>query len=220
MLQRSSVACSAGVALIAAASALTVKAQDRMPPIPPEKMTAEQKKAVEESTSLLTLHSVGRGPGGVGGPFGVMLRSPEVMNRNRAVADYVRTKTSLPPRLSEFVILITARDWTSNFEWRAHYDAAMKAGLSRETASAVAQGRRPAAMADDEQIIYDFCIELLRNRSVSDDTYARALSKFGEKGIVDTVAIVGYYVATAMFLNTARTPLPGGASPPLATFPH
>ena len=96
----------------------------------------------------------------------------------------------------------------------------MKGGLNPEIAKAVAEGRRPERMADDEEAAYDFCMELHRNHSVSDATYARALAKFGEQGIVDMVGLNGYYTLIAMVLNTARTPLPAGAAPALAPFPR
>jgi 4-carboxymuconolactone decarboxylase len=183
-----------------------------MPPIPAEKMTDAQRKAVEEFRAA-------RG-GGVSGPFVPLLRSPEVMNRARAMGDYLRFKSVLPPRLSEFAILITARHWTQNYEWSAHHQLALKGGLRDDIARAVAEGRRPERMAEDEEILYNFTIELQQNKSVSDATYARALAAFGEQGVIDIVGISGYYTFLAMVLNTARTPLPQGSTPGLAPFPR
>lgn len=204
-------------ALLAAAVAVsfgmpvTADAQTRMPPIPAEKMTDAQKKAAAEFAEVR---------GALTGPWAVLLRSPEMINRARGLSDYLRFKSSLPPRLSEFVILITAREWTQNYEWNAHHGLALKGGLKPEIAQAIAEGRRPEGMAEDEAAIYDFCIELHRNRSVSDATYARALSKFGEQGIVDAVGLSGWYTLVAMTLNVARTPLPAGATPGLSPFPR
>jgi 4-carboxymuconolactone decarboxylase len=187
-------------------------AQERMPPIPPERMTDAQKKAVEEFRAARNAD--------VGGPFAPLLRSPEVMNRARAMGDYLRFKSVLPPRLSEFAILITARQWTQNYEWDAHSRIAQQAGLSADILAALADGRRPDRMADDEEILYAFCTELQRNQSVSDATYARAVAKFGEQGVIDMVGISGYYTLLAMVLNTARTPVPAGRAPALAPFPR
>ena len=139
-----------------------------------------------------------------------LLRSPEVMNRARAMGDYLRFKSVFPPRLSEFAILITARHWTQNYEWDAHYQLALKGGLREEIARAVAEGRRPEQMAEDEEILYNFCTELHQNKSVSDATYARMLKAFGEQGVIDAIGISGYYTLLAMVLNTARTPVPAG----------
>ncbi len=186
-------------------------AQDRMPPIPADKLTTAQKQAVED-------YKKSRG-GEVAGPWAVLTRSPELMSRTRVLSDYLRFQSTLPPRLSEFVILMTARAWGQNYEWNAHHPLALKGGLNPEIAKAVAEGRRPAQMAEDETSLYDLIQELLRNRTVSDSTYARAVSKFGEQGVVDAVSISGYYTMIGMLLNTARTPLAGGVPVPLPAFP-
>jgi 4-carboxymuconolactone decarboxylase len=189
-----------------------VLAQDRMPPIPADKLTEAQRKAAADFREA-------RG-GDISGPFVPLLRSPEVLTRARAMGDYLRFKSVLPPRLSEFVILMTARQWTQQYEWNAHHPLALKAGLNPETAQAIAEGRRPRAMQDDEEILYDFCDELHRNQSITDATYARMLSKFGEQGIIDTVGIVGYYSLIGMAMNVTRTPLPAGAKPGLPSLPR
>jgi 4-carboxymuconolactone decarboxylase len=191
--------------------AATAIAQDRMPPIAAEKLTAEQKKAIEEFKTA-------RG-NDISGPFVPLLRSPEVMTRARAMGDYLRFKSALPPRLSEFVILLTARQWTQNYEWSAHASLALKGGLRQEIVDAIAEGRRPTQMAKDELALYELVDELHRNRSVSDQTFANAIALFGEQGVIDAVAIVGQYTMLAMVLNTARTPLPAGAKPALKPFP-
>lgn len=185
---------------------------DRMPEIPAEKMTPEQKKAADE-------FAAGRGTP-VFGPFVPLLRSPEVMLRAKAMGDYLRYKTVLPPRLNKLTILITARQWTQEYIWAVHHPIALKSGLNPEISQAVAEGRRPQNMQEEEEIVYDFCIELHRNQSVSDATYARALAKFGEQGIIDLTGVNGYYTFLAMVLNTERTALPKGASPGLAPFPR
>jgi 4-carboxymuconolactone decarboxylase len=198
------------VVLILAAS-INTTAQNRMPPIPADKMTSEQKKALEDFLAAR---------GTPTGPWVAMLRSPEVMTRARGLSDYLRFKSVLPPRLSEFVILMTARQWTQQYEWNAHYQLAMTGGLKADVAKAIAEGRRPEHMAEDEEILYNFVTELHRNHSVSDATYARTLAKFGEQGVIDTVSLTGYYTMISMILNTARTPLPDGVAPALAPFPR
>ena len=197
--------------VLSLAFCVNVRAQNRMPPIPPEQMSEAQKKAAAEFTAAR---------GSLTGPWIALLRSPEMINRARALSDYVRFDGSLPPRLSEFVILITAREWAQPYEWNAHHALALKGGLNPEIAKAVADGRRPQQMADDEEAVYDFCIELHNNHSVSDTTYARALSKFGERGIIDMIGLSGWYTLVSMVLNTARTPLPAGATPALAPLPR
>jgi 4-carboxymuconolactone decarboxylase len=200
------------LAALASPMATNASAQDRMPPIPAERLTDAQKAAIEEFTAA-------RGAG-ISGPFVPLLRSPEVMNRARALGDYLRFKSALPAPLSEFAILITAREWTQLYEWEAHHRLALDAGVSAETLRAVAEGRRPSPMSDDQAIVYDFATELHRNRSVSDATYARAVARFGEQGVVDMAGIAGYYTLLAMVMNTARTPLPAGRAPGLERFPR
>jgi len=182
--------------------------QDRMPPIPADKLTDAQKKAIEEFKAARSVD--------ISGPFVAMLRSPEVMSRARAMGDYLRFKSSLPPRLSEFVILLTARRWTQQYEWNAHAPLAVKGGLDADIVKAIAEGRRPGRMAEDEEIVFALFDEIQGRQAVSDATYARAVGKFGEQGVIDVMGIAGYYTMLAMVMNTARTPLPDGARPSLA----
>lgn len=186
-------------------------ATDRMPTLSPEQMNEEQKKAA-------AAFAEGRGYQ-VRGPFGVMIRSPEVMLRAKAMGDYLRFKSTIPPKLNEFAICITARQWAQSYEWYAHRPLAEKAGLDPKIADALAEGRRPEGLDADEQLVYDFSTELHQNKSVSDATYAKALARFGEQGVVDLTAVNGYYSFIAMMLNVGRTALPQGATPGLKPFP-
>ena len=198
------------VALAAAfsASSGSAAAQDRMPPIPADKLTDAQKKAIDEFKAARSVD--------ISGPFVAMLRSPEVMTRARAMGDYLRFRSSLPPRLSEFVILMTARRWTQQYEWNAHAPLAIKGGLKESIVKAVADGRKPEGLAEDEEIVYALFDEIQKNQAIADGTYARAVAKIGEQGIIDVMGITGYYTMLAMVMNTARTPLPDGAKPALA----
>ena len=194
------------------AAARPAEAQDRMPPIPAEKMTAAQRAAVADFKAARSVD--------ISGPFIPLLRSPDVMNRARAMGDYLRYKSALPPRLSEFVILLTARRWTQQYEWNAHQPLALQGGLSADVVKAVADGRRPDRMAEDEEAVYAMWDELQKDQSVSDATYARAIAKLGEQGVIDALGITGYYTMLAMVMNTTRTPLPAGVKPPLAPLPR
>jgi 4-carboxymuconolactone decarboxylase len=183
-----------------------------MPPLDPERMSEAQQKAAAELIA---------GPRGrLIGPFIPLLRSPEFMSRLQKTGEYLRFHSALGPRLNELVILITARQWTQQFEWVSHYPIALKAGVSTELAQAIADGRRPAELAEDEEIVYDFCDELFRTHGVSDVTYGRAVAKFGEQGVIDMLGVAGYYSMLAMIMNVARTPLPEGSTPPLKAFPR
>jgi len=202
----------------AASTATAAAAAERFPILQPEQMNAEQKKLLD------ALLAGPRGGGDAspeavqkmlrGGPFNAWMRSPDLGNRLQNVGAYIRYKTSLPLRLNEFAILITAREWTSQYEWYAHYPLAMKAGLGT-LADELALGKRPSAMKDDEAAVYDFCIELHRTRKVDDAAFNRALALFGEQGVVDLIGVSGYYTAVSMTLNVAQVMPPDGVPPPL-----
>ena len=199
------------LAMVFVVAGFAAGAQDRMPPLPKEQLTDEQTQALAEFVAAR---------GQPTGPWNVLLRSPELMKRTRGLSDYLRFESVLPGYLREFAILMTARQWGQNYEWNAHYPLAIDEGFSAEMAQAIAEGRRPDGMLEDEEILYDFILELQRNHSVSDATYDRAVERFGEQGVVETVSLVGYYTMISMILNTARTPLPGDAKPALAPFPY
>ena len=187
-----------------------LRAQDRMPPIPSERMTEAQKKAAADFRAVRNSEPTG--------PFSVLLRVPELMDLTFKWRQHIQMRCVLEQRQAELVILVTARHWTQQYEWNAHEPLAIKAGLKPDIIAALAEGRRPDRMAEDEAILYDLVTELQRNRAVSDGTYSRALAKFGEPGIVEATSMSGYYAMLAMVMNTARTALPGGAKPPLAAF--
>ena len=186
-------------------------APERMPAIPEDKMTPAQKKAAAELAA---------GPRGeVKGPFVALLRSPEFMSRVQKVGEYIRYICPLDKRINEFAAIIAARHLNQQFEWWAHYRQAVEAGLKREIADAVGEGRRPTGMAEDEEIVYDIITEVLHNNGASDPTYARAVAHFGEQGLIDLLGVVGYYAMLAIVMNVARTGVPEGPPLPLAPLP-
>jgi 4-carboxymuconolactone decarboxylase len=185
-------------------------AQERLAPIPPDKQTDEQKKAVAQMV----------GPFPVGGPFAAFLRDPGMDVHAYALATHYRNSPVLGVKLTEFAIMMVARDWSQAFEWEAHYKRALDAGVKAETLAAIGERRRPAAMPEDEEIVYDFCTELSRNKGVSDATYARAIKKFGEQGVVMLTGLHGYYVMLATLLNVARTPVPNPQNPTMPALPQ
>jgi len=199
------------VATVLGATVPRAGAQDRMPPLPADALTEQQAQA-------LTNFVAARGQ--PTGPWIALLRSPELMTRTRAVSDYLRFESVLPGWLREFVILMMARQWGQSYEWHVHYPIAIEEGLSPAIAQAIAEGRRPEGMVDEEEILYELCLELQRNHSVSDATYERAVSRFTEQGVIEVVSLMGYYTMISMILNTSRAPLPAGATPALAPFPY
>jgi 4-carboxymuconolactone decarboxylase len=186
--------------LLAMAIGGAALAQSRLPTIPPEKYSDEQKKAAEE---FLAARKVP-----VFGPFNPLMYSPQVMNQARAMGDYLRYNSAIGNTLSELVILITAREWNQDYEWYVHHAIALTVGIKPEIVDAIADGRRPTGMGEDEEIVYDFLSELHRNKRVSDRTFERAEKRFGKKGVVDLTAINGYYTLLAMEMNVARYEIP------------
>jgi 4-carboxymuconolactone decarboxylase len=138
---------------------------------------------------------------GLAGPYNVMLRSPVMADRMKRLLDYLRFNNSLPPRLSEFAILIQGRLWTSNVEWYAHYPLAIKAGLPESVAADLKANIRPRNMKPDEAVVYDVSMDLANKHAVSDELFARAKATLGEQQIVDLVALSGTYVTVAMLLS-------------------
>ncbi len=171
-------------------------AADRLPTIPPAQYDQEQKQAADEFQTTRKR--------AVFGPFEPLMHSPQVMSQARAMGDYLRYKSALGNTLSELVILITAREWSQDYEWQVHHPIALKAGIKPEVAAAIADGRRPDGMTEDEAIVYDFSTELHHNKRVSDNTFARAEKRFGKKGVVDLTGINAYYTLLAMQMNVAQ----------------
>lgn len=181
---------------------------ERLPPIPADQLTAEQKKV------LADIQSGPRGSG-VRGPFNALLRSPELCDLVQRVGAYVRYGTSLPHSLNELAICMAGRKWTAQYEFYAHRKLGIEAGLKPEILDAVAAGRRPDAMSADEAAVYDFVTELLSNGHVSDARYEAVKATFGERGVMDLVGACGYYSLVSMVLNVAQVPLPPGEAAPL-----
>lgn len=181
-----------------------------MPRIPlpaPETLDAEQRRVYD---------TIASGPrAGVRGPFLALLHQPALADKWQQLGEVLRYRTSLPPRLSEFAILVTARHMDCQYEWFAHETHATKAGLPKATIDAVRAGKRPDLAAADERALYEYALELNERHSVSEETYGRALKAFGPVGVVELTALVGYYTMVAMTLNAHELPLPAGTTPPL-----
>jgi 4-carboxymuconolactone decarboxylase len=179
----------------------------RLPPIPDADRTPEQKQVAK---------AIADGPrGDLRGPFNALLRSPVVADRVAKLGEYLRFQTSIPFDLNELAILVTGRNWDAQYEFYAHANLARKAGLPEHIIQAIAEGRKPEPMTADQALVWQFATELHANRNVSDATYAAAKARFGEQGVIDLVAVQGYYVLVGMTLNVAGVPLPPGEPVPL-----
>ena len=195
---------------------LTAAAQERYPTLKPDQLNAEQKAYIENLQKPPRNNTTAlKNP-----PFKVYMRSPELASKLESVSDYVRWGTGQPPRLTELAIMITARQWSSQWIWRGHYRAAVRGGLDPSVGADIAAGKRPDKMKEDETALYNYAMEMYRDRSVSDQTYAAAVKQFGEKGLIDLVATMGYYDTVAMTLITAKAVAPKEEDvPQLAALP-
>ena len=189
---------SAGIVVLSLL-AVSANAQERFPPVPPASYDEAQKKAAEDFLAVRKRE--------VYGPFARLMHSPELMTVARSMGDHLRFKSAIGTTLSELVILVTAREWGQDYEWDVHAPIALKQGIKQEIVDAIRDGRRPTGMSDDEEMCYEFSIELHRNKRVSDVTFERVAKRFGQKGAVDLIGINGYYTFLAMMMNTDRMPI-------------
>jgi 4-carboxymuconolactone decarboxylase len=180
---------------------------DRFKPLTWDEMTPAQHTMVE--------HLFAGPRAGANGPFNVLLRSPEMGDIAQQFGASMRFNQSMPRKLNEMAIIITARYWTAQYEWYAHKRAALQAGLNPAIVDAIQNGRRPAGMQKDEDAVYTFCSELLNTKHVSDATFQTAKDTVGEKGVVDLMGVMSWYQMVSMMLNVDRYPLPDGAQPEL-----
>lgn len=172
--------------------------QPRLTP-PSEDQLSPEQKALRDAIA-----SGPRGRFSMGGPFGIWMQAPELGMLAQKLGGHVRLETSIPPRLSEFAILCTARIWRAQYEWMAHAPIAEKQGVKPDTIRAIQNGRRPSGAPADELAVYDFVKELYRDRRVSDAAYKKLHDVFGDRGMVELVGILGYYSMVSMMLNVFR----------------
>jgi 4-carboxymuconolactone decarboxylase len=208
---------SAIVVAAAVLGAVGSAAEDRLGPIPPAQMTDLQKQVVAEFTKTRP-----------DGPFGFWwgyLRVPEVVLPFLAIQTHIHgvmetEQGALGEKLTHFAMLIAARHWTQEVIWDLHDKNAIESGLKPEILDALASGRRPPGMSEDEDLVYDFCVELEQNHSVSDATYERMVARFGERGVAEATLIQGEYTIMSMFMNVARTPADPSTPIALRPFPR
>src|SRR5579863_2830736 len=180
---------------------------DRFKPLTYAELTPAQKTMVE--------HLFAGERGGMGGPFNVTLRSPEMGDLAQQLGAQLRFHSALTAKQRELAIILTARDWTAQYEWYAHARLALQAGIGKDAVDAIAAGKKPSLLGADEVPVYNFVTELLKTRQVSDAVFNAARAKLGEKGVVDLTGLVTYYGFVSAMLNIDRYPLPEGAKPEL-----
>src|SRR5580704_19102777 len=199
----------AGGALLAGLLGFGARAEDRFSALRLDQLTSEQQTMAKMLTTPPRNNQINTGP------FNAYARSPALGILLLQVSDFVRFNTSLPPRLSEFAIMIAARQWSQLYEWRAHYALAIKGGLERRVLVDLGAGNRPQGMMADETALYDYCTEMYRDRNVSDAASKAAIAQFGERGVMDLIGIIGYYDLVSMALIAQKAEGKPGDEPPL-----
>jgi 4-carboxymuconolactone decarboxylase len=187
---------------------------ERFPPIPPSGRTPEQQALADHYTGGWR-GQLASPDGRLGGPLDAMSRSPEMARRLSNLSDYFRDGTSLDQRINEFAVILAARLHNSHYEWSVHSQWALRDGLSREIVTAVAEGRRPDAMAEDEAVAFDLLAELASTTAISQATFERARDVFSERQLVDLVAVFGAYRMVAGLLALADVAPRAAVEPPL-----
>ncbi len=185
---------------------------DRFAPLSYEAMTPDQRAMTDAVMA-------GR-RASMQGPYNVLLRSPQMGQLAQAFGEQTRFGSSLPLRLNELAILLTARFWNCQFMWHAHRAIGLREGLDEAVVDAIAAGQPPSELKDDEAVVHRFCAELLNTKQVSDAAYAAAKAAFGEQGIVDLMGTMSYYTLVGMALNVDRYPLPEGVESTLPPVPE
>jgi len=179
----------------------------RFPKLTPEAMTGAQREVAAE---------IAAGPRGeVRGPFIALIHNAELARRIQQLGEHLRWKSKLPPELLEIAVLVTARRWNCQHEWYMHEKLARKANIDPRIVDAIAQGKEPPGMSPDEALVYKACQQAHESGRLDDDTFAALRGRFGLDGVLDLLALNGYYSMMAMVLNTASMPLPDNAAPPL-----
>jgi 4-carboxymuconolactone decarboxylase len=177
----------------------------RLPELDPEKLTPEQRRVYDDIAS---------GPrGSVRGPFLALLNSPQLADCVQKLGQYVRYDCSVPWKLREIAILVTAHHWRAQYEWFAHAKEARAAGIADSIIDAIRQGKRPKFDDPAEEEVYEFCTELYANRRVTDRTFAKVVDRHGPVAAVELAGLLGHYNLIAITLTVFDVPVPGGEKP-------
>ena len=181
---------------------------DRYAPPPAGELTQEQQRVADAISGGLR--------GEIPGPLAMWLLRPEFADRAQRLGEYARYRTRLPPSLSEIAILAVARYWGSEFEWHAHKQIAIDAGVSPDMIESIRTHQVPDWETSEQATVHEFSKTLLESQRVSDDLFERAIAVLGQEGVVDLIGILGYYSLISMTINVFDVPLPAGAAVALA----
>ena len=177
----------------------------RIDPIPMDQMTPDQRRLNDEIAGS-------RGGGPAKGPFALWLRTPELAEHANAFGSYLRHGTTVPQRLVELAVLVVARTYTAQYEWYVHVRRAIEVGLDEAIIDEIRHRRRPDFKDPKEALVYDMTLEIVEQRQLGDTLYASAKETFGEPALVELIALIGFYVMIAVFLNSFQVEVPDPAA--------
>jgi 4-carboxymuconolactone decarboxylase len=177
----------------------------RVPDVPLDELTAEQRRIHDEIA--------GARSGSVRGPFALWIRNPALADAANQFGNALRLHGKLEKRLFELTVLIVARHWSAQYEWYAHEQAALKAGLSAAVVEAIRQKKSPEFAREDERLVYELISEINEKRTLGQASYDRALAALGLDLLIELIATAGFYSMVAMTLNAFDAPVPGGIRP-------
>jgi 4-carboxymuconolactone decarboxylase len=157
--------------------------------------------------------SVVAADGGLAGPFNAFVTAPDAGQRLSALGATLRFETSIERRLSEVAIITIGARWHAEFEWWAHARMARENGVPDAVVDAIGKGEEPPFTADDERAVYAVARQLGQSGRLDEDTFGAAHRLLGDTGMVELVALCGYYSLVSFLLNAFDVPLPPGATP-------
>jgi 4-carboxymuconolactone decarboxylase len=163
--------------------------------------------AIREQTGLQeqVAHEIASGPRGrVGGPFAVLLHAPLLASQVQKLGAYLRFETSIPADLRELAILVAAAHWKCGYEWNAHAATVRSQSLlPGGVIESLARGGPPDGLTQEQAVVHRFCVGMHRDGTAGDAAFAAATRLLGHAGVLDLIALCGYFALLAMVLNAA-----------------
>ena len=173
----------------------------RILPIPADEMTGEQRRVHDKILDQ-------RGLTVLRGPFAVMLHAPEICEKVSDFVDHFMSETRISSPLTELAIISVARQFNAQYEWFVHAKRALELGIDADIVEAIRTNQTPNFSDPEQQLIYDMVNEIVEDRKLSDDHYGRAVAAFGEAAVVELVALIGFYHAVSVLLNSYQVEIP------------
>lgn len=177
----------------------------RLNPPDPSTYDADQKRIAD---------SISGTRGSIRGPFGPWLHAPGFADPAQGVGAFLRFGSKMPGNLRELAICTIGRHWQANYEWFAHAPLAIEEGVDAAAIALLKDGKPPAPLTADEQLVHDLATEIVKSGRLSADAYRRGVDALGDEQMVELVGICGYYTLISFTLNVFDVPVPDGEDTP------